>query len=98
MTLGCGKTFHPNLPPNFDEPHSCAATLDPFSCLFLLPSDTPPRAGCRVAGDAVLPTHRPEMQRPQGPRHVARRRNRHAQVRQVLRCRRAVSRTNIFRL
>ena len=32
MTLGCGKTFHPNLPPNFDEPHSCAATLDTPSC------------------------------------------------------------------
>ena len=33
MTLGCGKTFHPNLPPNFDEPHSCAATLDTPSSL-----------------------------------------------------------------
>ena len=35
------------------------------------------------------------MQRPEGPRHVAGRRNRHAQVRQVLRCRRAVSRSII---
>ena len=52
MTLGCGKTFHPNLPPNFDEPHSCAATLDPSPAFFLLPSDTTARA---VAGSQEMP-------------------------------------------
>ena len=53
MTLGCGKTFHPNLPPNFDEPHSCAATLDPFSCLLSCSLRTPRRA--LVAGSQEMP-------------------------------------------
>ena len=42
MTLGCGKTFHPNLPPNFDEPHSCAATLDTPSCPSAAPGPRTP--------------------------------------------------------
>ena len=30
LTLGCGKTFHPNLPPNFDEPSSWSQEMPYF--------------------------------------------------------------------
>jgi len=49
LTLGCGKTYHPTLPPNFDEPSSwsqvrlleaaatCSELLFPLPRLSLLP-------------------------------------------------------------
>ncbi len=55
FTTGVGKTYHPNLPPNFDQPYSWSNTTNGFPYYYPTPFKCPPNASnvwCSIPSDA----------------------------------------------
>ena len=72
LTLGGGKTFHPNDPPHFDQPFSWSADL-PYYDFTCTPLNTPPppASSCR----SLISTERrrlPDLRRQREEPHAAR--------------------------